>query len=234
MSCYTSYGSEVKLRTITPDAEKEILHCARVSSKNPDSGGVGLINYLIKHKHWSPFEMATMSIEIKTSRSIARQIIRHRSFSFQEFSQRYENPKVLSEDRIRWEARREHEKNRQSSVKLDLTIPENQDLQHTFEQQQDLVWNTCMQAYMKSLKAGVAREQARALLPEGLVCTRVQMMGTIRSWIHYIELRSAPDTQQEHRVIAEIAMIFLSRFCPHIAKALGWTNHVPSEDIVEQ
>lgn len=230
--CFNSYGSEVKFRSITQDAEKEILHCARVSSKNPDAGGVGLINYLIKHGHWSPFEMATMSLEIKTSRSISRQIIRHRSFSFQEFSQRYENPQVLSEQRIHWEARLEHEKNRQSSVRLNDDDPKKAELQKNFDDQQDLVWDTCMKAYMECLKQGIAREQARALLPEGLVCTRVQMMGNIRSWIHYIQLRSAPDTQQEHRVIAEIAMIILSKMCPHIAKALKWNEHKLGEDVI--
>lgn len=212
------------LQWITPNAETFIMRNARVSSKNPDSNNVGLINYLIKHKHWSPFETASMCVEIVTSRTIARQILRHRTFSFQEFSQRYQDVNILTEnstetDFMKWDARTEHEKNRQSSVETD-----DPELLNFFDETQREIWDFAFEKYKSALKKGVAKEQARCLLPEGLTKTRMCMSGTIRSWIHYIDLRCAEDTQFEHRIIANLAKKILISECPHIAKALKWCN----------
>jgi thymidylate synthase (FAD) len=197
----------IELKWITPNAEHTILEIARVSSDNPKSTNTSLINYLIKHQHWSPFEMTCMCVSIKTSRAISRQILRHRSFTFQELSQRYkkiENP---------WEARSEHYKNRQSSVEINDT-----NLQQEFEELQKQVWN----AYETAIEKGIAKEQARSLLPEGLTETHLYMCGSIRSWIHYIELRTKEDTQKEHRKIAEdIKQIFIQEL-PITSNALGW------------
>lgn len=206
----------VELASITPNAETQVMRAARQSSDNPHSDNVKLLAYLVKHQHWSPFEMAHMTLQIETSRTIARQLLRHRSFSFQEFSQRYQTPELLSSDRIHWEARTEHPKNRQSSVPT-----EDEKLQHRFAQLQDLVWDTAMVAYRQCLELNIAREQARALLPEGLVRTRLCMTGSLRSWIHYIQLRTQKDTQQEHRDIAEAAKRILREQCPNTVQALG-------------
>tara|TARA_R110001599_G_scaffold21639_2_gene81035 strand:- start:3093 stop:4553 length:1461 start_codon:yes stop_codon:yes gene_type:complete len=211
-----------ELQWITPNSEKFILRNARISSKVRDSGKVGLINYLIKHGHWSPFETASMCVEIVTSRTIARQILRHRSFSFQEFSQRYQDVEILTdkeieEEFVRWEARTEHEKNRQSSVETD-----DWRLIDKFHKSQKDVWLFANDEYKNALKSGIAKEQARCLLPEGLTKTRMCMSGTIRSWIHYIDLRSKEDTQYEHRIIANLAKSILIKECPNIATSLGW------------
>ncbi len=194
------------------------MRCARKSSKNPTSDDVRLIKYLIKHKHMSPFEMASMCVDIETSRTIARQILRHRSFSFQEFSQRYQDIEVVGEDRIHWQARKEHPKNRQSST--DTATAEEQ---VAFDAAQQEVWASAITNYRKLVRSGIAREQARCVLPEGLTKTKMAMSGTLRSWIHYIDLRTQPDTQQEHRVLAEAAKEILLRQCPHICAAMGWS-----------
>ncbi len=162
-----------------------------------------LIAYLQKHKHWSPFEMASVCLEIETTRDIARQILRHRSFSFQEFSQRYANPKEFGEQFVLREARLQDPKNRQNSVETS-----DETLQDQWKIQQKRVIASARDAYNWAIDNGIAKEQARCVLPEGNTKSRLHMNGTIRSWIHYIELRSDNGTQKEHRDIAvEIARV---------------------------
>ncbi len=204
----------VKLISITPETEKLIGYCARVSNPlNQDNPNVSkLLGYCIKHGHWSIFEQANMVVEINTSRAIAAQILRHRSFSFQEFSQRY----AKASDFISYDARRQDSKNRQNSI-ADLSDEE----QAWFHQAQQDVWNFAFERYNQALEKGIAKECARALLPLN-TATRLYMNGTIRSWIHYIQLRTAHGTQEEHRVIAEgCRQIFCSQL-PDIARAMGW------------
>lgn len=183
-----------------------ISYCARVSNPSNQlnmSTSEKLLNYLIKHKHWSPFELASACLEIETTRDIARQMLRHRSFSFQEFSQRYADPtNDLSglKFTVR-EARLQDEKNRQNSIETD-----DEALKSEWERKQNHIISETLKAYRWALEQGIAKEQARAILPEGLMMSRLYMNGTIRSWIHYIELRSANGTQKEHMEVAiEIA-----------------------------
>lgn len=202
-----------KLVHVTPDAESLIAYTARVSSPNQDNPeNEKLIKYLISNKHWSPFEMANLCIEITTTRAISRQILRHRSFSFQEFSQRYAKAQNIQ----RYKARRQDTKNRQNSTD-DL----DQETQQWFlDAQQDLYEKSSFY-YEEALKKGIAKESARILLPEATE-TKLYMNGSIRSWIHYIELRTDKSTQLEHREIAEdCKRIFIEQF-PVISKALGW------------
>lgn len=181
------------------DCKDLIAYAARVS--NPDNqmnkeSAQKLLGYLIKHKHWSPFEMASACIEINTTRDIARQILRHRSFSFQEFSQRYANP-IEELQFVTREARMQDTKNRQNSIEVD-----DEDLQLHWEREQRRVIWMCKQVYQQAIKKGIAKEVARAVLPEGLTQSRLYMNGTIRSWIHFIELRSANGTQKECQEVA--------------------------------
>jgi len=176
-----------------------VAYCARVS--NPDNQNnketsEKLVKYLMKHKHWSPLEMVSACLEIETTRDIARQILRHRSFSFQEFSQRYADPTQDLEFEIR-EARLQDPKNRQNSVETDDV-----ELQAMWEDKQRAVINTALDAYKFAVSNGIAKEQARAVLPEGNTLSRLYVNGTLRSWIHYIELRGANGTQKEHMEIA--------------------------------
>lgn len=177
-----------------------VAFCARVSNPSNQTNSETadkLIKYLIKHKHWSPLEMVSMTLEIETTRDIARQILRHRSFSFQEFSQRYADPTKDLAFEVR-EARLQDPKNRQNSVRegVDLMLSKKwNDMQH------DIV-EKAKEAYNWAIKNGIAKEQARAVLPEGLTMSRMYMSGTLRSWIHYIQLRAANGTQQEHMEIA--------------------------------
>lgn len=201
--------SEVKLISITPDAEKLILHCARVSSDQSNES-TGLIRYLIRNKHWSPFELAHAVFEIKTSRAIAAQILRHRSFSFQEFSQRYASPDSYEQ----YKARRQAETNRQSSID-DL---DGEQLAW-FNYAQEMVWSESYVYYEQAIERGIAKESARFLLPLN-TRTTLYMSGSIRSWIHYIELRADEHTQHEHRVIAFIIRDILSDQLPNIKEAL--------------
>lgn len=221
-----------ELLTITPDAENKIVEMARVSSPNPPLNiniqttprilqSPRLIKYLLDHHHWSPFEMCNMTIKITTTRDISRQILRHRSFSFQEFSQRYQDIKVLNEMPVFRECRLQDIKNRQNSLQCD-----NEELKHIWYQQQVDVWNASISAYNKVIALGIAKEQARALLPEGMVKTQMYMTGSIRSWIHYIQIRTGHETQKEHRYVAlEIKKIFCDNL-PIIAGVL-W----PAKDI---
>ena len=207
--------SNVKLMWATPEADKMIAFMARVS--NPDNQDneefQRLLKYLMKHHHNSPFEMASMCVQIDTTRDISRQILRHRSFSFQEFSQRYEDAGKLG-DMVERECRLQDSTNRQSSLECD-----NFDVAHTFSRAQESVWGYALDAYQLALQNGIAKEQARALLPEGLTPTRMYMTGTIRSWIHYIQVRADETTQKEHRVIAEQVLQVLREAAPVTAAA---------------
>ena len=197
------------------DAQELIAYCARVS--NPDNQNnketsEKLIKYLIKHKHWSPLEMVNACIEIETTRDIARQILRHRSFSFQEFSQRYADPTKDLTFETR-DVRLQDPTNRQNSVELDFTIPADRRLNEDFRMKQMSIWREAVKTYEWAIAKGIAKEQARAVLPEGMTVSRLYMNGTLRSWVHYIDLRSANGTQKEHQDIAvacsqEIAKIF--------------------------
>jgi thymidylate synthase (FAD) len=178
-----------------------VAYCARVSNPSNQINSETaekLIKYLVKHQHWSPLEMATMCLEIETTRDIARQILRHRSFSFQEFSQRYADPTKDLEFVTR-EARLQDPKNRQNSISEGVDVM----LQYEWEKrQQDLIAQVKIQ-YNWAIANGIAKEQARALLPEGLIMSRMYMSGSLRSWIHYIQLRSGNGTQKEHMEIAK-------------------------------
>ena len=200
--------------------EESVLYYARVS--NPESqnkSGGRLLQYLIDHEHWSPFEMVSMCIDISTTRDISRQILRHRSFSFQEFSQRYAKTSFEMHPNCIWEkreARLQDTKNRQNSIELDPENEEHQKLSEQWEFQMYDVVKATSEAYRWALEHGIAKEQARSVLPEGLVSTRLFMHGTLRSWIHYVALRSGPETQKEHRVIAEKCKKILIEQCPNI------------------
>jgi len=188
------------------DAQELIAYCARVSNPSNQLNtetSEKLIRYLIKHQHWSPLEMVSACIEITTTRDIARQILRHRSFSFQEFSQRYADPTAELDDAfVLREARFQDTKNRQNSVELDLTDEAQKQLAYEWERAQKRVLWAVKQEYNWAIKNGIAKEQARAVLPEGLTVSRLYMNGTLRSWIHFIELRSANGTQKEHQEVA--------------------------------
>ena len=199
------------------DAQELIAYCARVSNPsnqlNTETSDK-LIRYLAKHQHWSPLEMVSACIEITTTRDIARQILRHRSFSFQEFSQRYADPTAeLDEAFVLREARFQDTKNRQNSVELDMTDEAQKLLAIEWQRAQQRVLFSVKQEYSWAIANGIAKEQARAVLPEGLTVSRMYMNGTLRSWIHYIELRASNGTQKEHMDIARacaqaIAAIF--------------------------
>jgi len=188
------------------DAQELIAYCARVSNPanqfNTETSEK-LIKYLVKHQHWSPLEMVSACMEIVTTRDIARQILRHRSFSFQEFSQRYADPTAeLDEAFVLREARFQDTKNRQNSVELDMTDEAQKLLAYEWERAQKRVLYAVKKEYSWAIKNGIAKEQARAVLPEGLTISRMYMNGTLRSWIHYMELRAANGTQKEHQEIA--------------------------------
>ena len=195
-----------------------IAYCARVSNpgnQNNDATAEKLVRYLIKHKHWSPLEMVSMCLEIETTRDIARQILRHRSFSFQEFSQRYADPtKDLS--LIPREARFQDEKNRQNSVDLDLSNPSHKDINEEFRMRQMTHIRNSKELYSWAIDNGIAKEQARAVLPEGNTVSKMYMNGTLRSWVHYIELRSSNGTQKEHMEIARACATVIADVFPMI------------------
>jgi thymidylate synthase (FAD) len=197
------------------DAQELIAYCARVSNPsnqfNTDTSEK-LIRYLVRHQHWSPLEMVSACMEITTTRDIARQILRHRSFSFQEFSQRYADPTKDLEFVLR-EARLQDTKNRQNSIEVVLDTPEARNLATGWERAQTRVKLAAIEAYNWAIEHGIAKEQARAVLPEGMISSRLYMNGTLRSWIHFIELRSGHGTQKEHMEVARacaeaIAAIF--------------------------
>lgn len=201
---------EVELIWITPNAEQVIVDCARVSNPaNQGKEGSKLLKYLVKHKHWSPFEMASMCVSIKTTRDISRQIIRHRSFSFQELSQRYMAlDSSMFYDR---ECRLQDQDNRQNSVATD-----DPDVKALFMNLQDGVRRLSLESYKKALDNGIAKEQARALLPEGMTGSHLYMSGTIRSWLHYVDVRDGNGTQKEHIEIAKMIKEIMQDQIPFI------------------
>ena len=208
----------IKLISITPDAEKTMAYIARVSNPaNQDNENYAkLLAYCIKHNHWSVFEQATMTLEIETNRGIAAQILRHRSFTYQEFSQRYADANLLNKTIPLPELRRQDTKNRQNSIDdmpdyLKLTLLE--DIRVHFEQS--------LRLYNRLLDKGVAKECARFVLPLATP-TRLYMTGSVRSWIHYIDLRSAHGTQKEHMEIAELVRCIFTCQFPAVSEALGW------------
>ena len=212
---------DVKLVNITPDAEKTMAYIARVSnpSNQDNEKFAGLLKYCIKHNHWSVFEQSSMTLEIETTRAIAAQILRHRSFTFQEFSQRYADSTNLGEI-PNPELRRQDEKNRQNSTNdLDEFVKQKLELQ------MKTLFSSATALYQQMLEEGVAKECARMVLP---LCTptRIYMTGSCRSWIHYIELRSAHGTQKEHMDIAQACKtVFVEQF-PVVSEALEWRNGV--------
>ena len=200
------------------DAQELVAYCARVS--NPanqlnSETSEKLIRYLVRHQHWSPLEMVSACCEITTTRDIARQILRHRSFSFQEFSQRYADPTQDLAFVLR-EARLQDPKNRQNSVETD-----DQRLQRDWEHQQQQVIDYARSAYQWAIAKGIAKEQARAVLPEGLTESRLYMQGTLRSWIHFIELRSGHGTQKEHQAVARACAEVIATVFPMSADFVG-------------
>lgn len=208
----------VKLIHATPKGDELVAYMARVSNPenqdNPDSAR--LISYLIRHKHWSPFEMVSACVEINTTRDIARQILRHRSFNFQEFSQRYADASLLG-DMVERECRLQDVKNRQNSLETAKSSP----LAFMWSDAQKELWTDALELYRSALRNGIAKEQARALLPEGLTPSRMYMHGTLRDWIHYIEVRTDPSTQKEHRLIAQAISDVLRSEFPAVFSAVN-------------
>jgi thymidylate synthase (FAD) len=200
------------------DTTELIAFCARVSNPSNQTNketSEKLIRYLIKHQHWSPLEMASMCLEIETTRDIARQILRHRSFSFQEFSQRYADPTQQFEDAfVLRDARLQDEKNRQNSTELNHGDEKQHLLAIEWERAQKRVLFAVKQEYEWAIENGIAKEQARAILPEGLTVSRLYMNGTLRSWIHYIQLRSENGTQKEHIEIAKKCAEVIAKVFP--------------------
>jgi thymidylate synthase (FAD) len=201
---------------IKKDLQELIAFCARVSNPTNQMNSENsekLIKYLINNKHWSPLEMVHVCLEIETTRDIARQMLRHRSFSFQEFSQRYADPTEHLDFVIR-SARWQDTKNRQNSIELDYADPDQRETSDIWKEIQQNVLKVTGEAYTWAITNGIAKEQARAVLPEGLTVSRLYMSGTLRSWIHYIELRSENGTQKEHSEIAKACAKVISQIFP--------------------
>lgn len=201
--------------------EEFIVYCARVSNpnnQNTNEGSDKLIRYLIKHQHWSPMEMVSVVMEINTTRDIARQMLRHRSFSFQEFSQRYADPTKELSFEIR-DARKQDNTNRQNSIELQGTLGDENLKESWTIKQKDFV-NKSIELYSWAVSNGIAKEQARAVLPEGMTHSRLYMSGSLRSWIHYCELRRGNGTQKEHQEIANASWDIIAENFPNVAKAL--------------
>ena len=203
-----------------PKLQDLVAYCARVSNPSNQANSETsekLIKYLIKHKHWSPLEMVSVCIEVGTTRDIARQLLRHRSFSFQEFSQRYADPTAELDDAfVLREARMQDTKNRQNSVELDMSNGWQKLLAYEWEQAQKRVLDVVKKEYEWAIANGIAKEQARAVLPEGLTVSRLYVNGTLRSWIHYIELRTENGTQKEHAEIARACAEVIAKVFPII------------------
>ena len=200
------------------DCQELIAYCARVSNPSNQMNNETsekLIKYLIKHAHWSPLEMVSACLEINTTRDIAHQIVRHRSFSFQEFSQRYADPAEFGDQFVTREARLQDHKNRQNSIEID----NESDLHYEWQMKQQKVIDIAKETYDWAISSGIAKEQARVVLPEGNTKTRLYMNGTLRSWVHYIELRSAHGTQKEHMDVAKACAKVIAEVFP-LAKDL--------------
>jgi len=208
----------VKLISVTPDAEKHIAYCARVSNpqNQENESFAGLLKYCIKHQHWSIFEQAFMTLEIETTRGIAAQVLRHRSFTFQEFSQRYADTSLISDYIPTFDLRRQDTKNRQNSID-DFSEHEVTHMQEKIQEHFD----QSMKLYKELLAHGVAKECARFVLPLATP-TRIYMSGSLRSWMHYIDLRSANGTQKEHMDIANSCKEVFKEQFPVIAEAMEW------------
>ena len=203
------------------DAQELVAYCARVSNPSNQLNtetSAKLIKYLVKHQHWSPLEMASACLEIETTRDIARQILRHRSFSFQEFSQRYAVADLGWELK---ETRLQDTKNRQNSIELAGTTLTEQNLMGQWKNKQEQLIRDAEYAYDWAIENGIAKEQARAVLPEGLTVSRLYMNGTLRSWLHYIDLRSGPETQKEHRLVAQSCAQAIATVFPMMAEVIA-------------
>lgn len=208
--------SKTKLIWSTPEGEELVAYMARVSNpanQNNQATAPKLIKYLVSNKHWSPLDMVDMCVEIETTRDIARQVLRHRSFYFQEFSQRYAQ---VNEFEIS-EARLQDSKNRQNSLETDNVL-----LQSWWAQQQEQLVAKCYAVYSEALARGIAKEVARKVLPEGLTMSRMYMKGTLRNWLHYIDVRTDPSTQKEHREVAEQCKQLLLQCYPSME--MLWTK----------
>jgi thymidylate synthase (FAD) len=206
-----------------PDLLDLVAYCARVSNpsnQNNTATNEKLVNYLVKHKHWSPLEMVSACLEIETTRDIARQLLRHRSFSFQEYSQRYADP-TKDLEMIPREARFQDPKNRQNSIDLDPTIADHKRINEDFRMKQMKLIRESKEIYQWAVDNGIAKEQARAVLPEGNTMSRMYVNGTLRSWVHYIELRSANGTQKEHMDIAKACAKVIATVFPMIDQYVG-------------
>ena len=211
-----SYSQPAEEFLILDDAQDLVAYCARVSNPSNQFNketSEKLIKYLINNQHWSPLEMVSACLSIITTRDIARQILRHRSFSFQEFSQRYADPTKDLDFVIR-EARLQDKKNRQNSVELDMSNDSERYIAYQWEIMQKRVIEEARNVYSWAISKGIAKEQARAVLPEGLTESRIYMNGTLRSWIHFIQLRSANGTQKEHQEVAKACAEVISKIFP--------------------
>jgi thymidylate synthase (FAD) len=200
------------------DAQDLVAYCARVSNPanqfNTETSE-RLIQYLIRHQHWSPLEMVSACLEITTTRDIARQILRHRSFSFQEFSQRYADPTRDLDFEIR-EARLQDPSNRQNSIELDFTDLDHREIAREWTDRQHQVRRMVSETYRWAIQNGIAKEQARAVLPEGMMQSRLYMNGTLRSWVHFIQLRTANGTQLEHQEVARACAQVIAKIFPMV------------------
>ena len=203
------------------DCQELVAYCARVSNPSNQLNAetsAKLIKYLIKHKHWSPLEMVNACLEIETTRDIAHQIVRHRSFAFQEFSQRYAKPEDMGDARVLRDARFQDPKNRQNSIELDRNNEAQRRLNEDFRMKQAKLYNEAQEVYNWAINNGIAKEQARVVLPEGNTKTRLYMNGSLRSWVHYIELRGANGTQLEHMEIAQQCAVVIAEIFPLMEK----------------
>ena len=214
---YSQAPEQVQLE----DCQELVAYCARVSNPSNQMNAETsekLIKYLIKHKHWSPLEMVNACLEIETTRDIAHQIVRHRSFAFQEFSQRYAKPEDMGDARVLRDARFQDPKNRQNSIELDRDNEQQRRLNEDFRMKQADLYNRAQEVYNWAINNGIAKEQARVVLPEGNTKTRLYMNGSLRSWVHYIELRGANGTQLEHMEIAQQCAYVIAEIFPLMEK----------------
>lgn len=222
---YTQPDKDAVDQNDVKDIQELVAYCARVSNpgnQNNAATANRLLKYLMKHKHWSPFEMVNVCLEITTTRDIGRQLLRHRSFSFQEFSQRYADPTDAQSglDYSIRECRLQDLENRQNSVDIDKDDIEQAYLAHTWEKKQREIIQLCDEVYKWAVSNNIAKEQARAVLPEGLTNSRLYVNGTLRSWIHYIEVRSANGTQKEHMEIARACAEVIAKIFPLILETV--------------
>lgn len=214
-----------KVSLVSAGSEDIVAYCARVSNPaNQDNENIaGLLRYCMRHGHWSVFEMANAVLEVETTRDIARQLLRHRSFSFQEFSQRYADVRTIAvgDPFVIRETRMQDHKNRQNSIQIDVEDPEQRDLNSMWKAQQMKALRASKEVYDWALSNGIAKEQARAVLPEGMTMSRLYANGTLRSWIHFLKVRLDPSTQKEHRELAEQVYNVLEKVFPITLKALN-------------